>query len=100
MSTVLLVGLTAGLAILSLWSPEDMHDLLARPAVRFGLVGLSVVLSAYSVEKEVSLRRVSRRRAAGAACRTDRCGATGRARRARAVVAQRCVRHVRAEQLR
>ncbi len=60
MSTVLLVGLTAGLAILSLWSPEDMHDLLARPAVRFGLVGMSLVLSAYSVEKEVSLRRVSR----------------------------------------
>jgi diguanylate cyclase (GGDEF)-like protein len=60
LSSVLLVGTTAGLAILSMWSPQDLHDLLSRPVVRFGLLGLAVVLSAYTVEKEHSLRRVSR----------------------------------------
>ena len=60
MSTVLLVGLTLGLVLLSMWSPEDMHRLLVRPGVRFGVLGLAVVLSAYSVEKELNLRRVSR----------------------------------------
>ena len=60
LSTVLLVGLTLSLAILSMWSPDDMHDLLVRPYVRFGVVGLAIVLSAYSVEKELNLRRLSR----------------------------------------
>jgi diguanylate cyclase (GGDEF)-like protein len=60
MSTVLLVGLTLGLAILSMWSPEDMHRLLVRPYVRYGILALAVVLSAYSVEKELNLRRLSR----------------------------------------
>jgi diguanylate cyclase (GGDEF)-like protein len=60
MSTVLLVGLTLGLALLSLWSPDDLHQLLVRPGVRFGVVGFAVGLSAYSVEKERNLRRVSR----------------------------------------
>ncbi len=59
LSTVLLVGMTVGLALLSMWSPDDMHRLLARPSVRYGAVGLALVLSAYSVEKERNLRRVS-----------------------------------------
>ena len=60
LSSFLLVGLTAGLAILSMWSPDDLHALLSQPVVRFGLLGLAVVISAYTVEKEHSLRRVSR----------------------------------------
>jgi diguanylate cyclase (GGDEF)-like protein len=60
MSTVLLVGLTLGLAVLSMWSPEDMHRLLVRPYVRYGVLALAAVLSAYSVEKELNLRRLSR----------------------------------------
>jgi diguanylate cyclase (GGDEF)-like protein len=60
MSTVLLVGLTLSLAMLSMWSPEDMHRLLVRPYVRYGVLALAVVLSAYSVEKEMNLRRLSR----------------------------------------
>lgn len=60
MSTVLLIGLTLGMVLLSMWSPADMHRLLIRPGVREGVVGLALVLSAYSVEKERSLRRVSR----------------------------------------
>ena len=59
-SSVLLIGLTAALAVLSMWSPADLHGLVSRPVVRFGLLGLAVVLSAYLVEKERSLRRVSR----------------------------------------
>lgn len=60
MSTVLLVGLTLGLVLLSMWSPEDMHRLLVNPVVRFGVLGLAVALSGYSVEKELNLRRLSR----------------------------------------
>lgn len=60
LSTVLLVGMTLGIALLSMWSPEDMHRLTARPEARFGLIGLAVVLSAYSIEKERNLRRISR----------------------------------------
>lgn len=60
MSTVLLVGLTLGLALLSLWSPDDLHRLLIRPYVRYGVIGMAIALSAYSVEKEINLRRVSR----------------------------------------
>jgi diguanylate cyclase (GGDEF)-like protein len=59
-STVLIVGLTAALAILSLWSGSDVHALLSRPAVRYGASGLAVALCAYLVEKEIALRRVSR----------------------------------------
>jgi diguanylate cyclase (GGDEF)-like protein len=59
-STGLLVALTAALGILSLWPADQIHDLLVRPVVRYGLFGLAVVVSAYSVEKELSLRRVSR----------------------------------------
>ncbi|MCW2544199.1 MAG: hypothetical protein JWM40_1751 [Frankiales bacterium] len=59
-STALLIALTAALGILSLYPAKDVHDLLSQPAVRYGLFGLAVILSAYSVEKEMSLRRVSR----------------------------------------
>ena len=43
-----------------MWSPEDLHALLTRPVVRFGLLGLALGLSAYTIEKERHLRRVSR----------------------------------------
>ncbi len=59
-STGLLIALTIALGILSLWPAEDIRALLVRPAVRYGLFGLAVVVSAYSVEKEFSLRRLSR----------------------------------------
>lgn len=59
-STGLLIALCVALGILSLWPADDIHDLVRRPAVRYGLFGLAVVISAYSVEKEMSLRRVSR----------------------------------------
>lgn len=59
-STIALVGLTASVAVLSLWSPSSLHHLLAEPIVRAGSVSLSVVVSGYLVEKEVSLRRVAR----------------------------------------
>jgi diguanylate cyclase (GGDEF)-like protein len=60
LSSLLLVGIPAGLAGLSMWSPDDLHALLQMPVVRFGLLGMAVALSAYLVEKEHSLRRVSR----------------------------------------
>jgi diguanylate cyclase (GGDEF)-like protein len=60
LSSLLLVGLTVVLAVLSMWTPEDLHDLLTRPVVRFGVLAVAVVISAYLVEKEFSLRRVSR----------------------------------------
>ena len=59
-STGLLIALCAALGILSLWPANDIRDLVRRPEVRYGLFGLAVVVSAYSVEKEMSLRRVSR----------------------------------------
>ena len=59
-STGLLVALCVALGILSLWPADDIHDLVRRPVVRYGLFGLAVIVSAYSVEKEMSLRRVSR----------------------------------------
>ena len=60
LSTILMVGLTLGTALLSMWSPADLHGLMSQPVVRFGVVGMALVLSAYSIEKERSLRRVSR----------------------------------------
>ena len=60
MSTILLVGLTAALGLLTMWSPDDMHALLIKPGVRFGVVGLALAMSLYSVEKERSLRRIAR----------------------------------------
>lgn len=59
LSTGLLIALTVALGILSLWPADDIRDLLRQPAVRYGLFGLAVVVSAYSVEKELSLRRLS-----------------------------------------
>jgi diguanylate cyclase (GGDEF)-like protein len=59
-SCALLVGLTCALTVLTLWSPEDLHALLGLPVVRFGVLALALAVSAYLVEKEHSLRRVSR----------------------------------------
>ena len=59
LSTALLLVLTSALGFLSLYPAEDLHELISRPVVRYGLFGLAVVVTAYSVEKELSLRRVS-----------------------------------------
>jgi diguanylate cyclase (GGDEF)-like protein len=60
LSTALLVGLTIALGLLSMWSPSSMYALLVRPGVRFGVVGLAIGVSLYSIEKERGLRRISR----------------------------------------
>jgi diguanylate cyclase (GGDEF)-like protein len=60
LSTALLLVLTASLGLLSLYPAKDLHELISRPVVRYGLFGLAVIVTAYSVEKELSLRRVSR----------------------------------------
>ncbi|HWH27968.1 MAG TPA: sensor domain-containing diguanylate cyclase [Mycobacteriales bacterium] len=59
-SSVLLIGMTGAFAVVSMWSPEDLSELVKLPVVRFGVLGVAVALSAYLVEKEYSLRRVSR----------------------------------------
>ena len=59
MSTLLLLGVTGGMVALTMWSPEDMHSTLKHPIARFAMLALPVALSGYTVEKELSLRRVS-----------------------------------------
>ena len=60
LSTGLLLALTAALGVLSLWPAEDIQALLERPGIRYGLFLLALVVTAYSIEKEMSLRRVSK----------------------------------------
>ena len=60
MSSILLIGMTGAFAVVSMWSPEELSELVKLPVVRFGVLGVAVALSAYLVEKEYSLRRVSR----------------------------------------
>lgn len=59
MSTLLLMGVMGAMVILTLWDPEDMSQALRHPVTRFAMLGLPVVLSGYTIEKELSLRRVS-----------------------------------------
>ena len=59
MSTLLLVGVMGALVILTMWDPEDMSQALRHPVARFAMLGLPVALSGYTIEKEMSLRRVS-----------------------------------------
>src|SRR3954467_15721033 len=51
-STVLLVGSTGALALLTMLSPDEMHAVLLMPGVRYGAVGLALAMSVYSIEKE------------------------------------------------
>ena len=59
LSTLLLLGVTGAMVALTMWSPEDMHAVLRHPVARFAMLALPVALSGYTVEKELSLRRVS-----------------------------------------
>ncbi|HET6818742.1 MAG TPA: sensor domain-containing diguanylate cyclase [Mycobacteriales bacterium] len=60
-STIVIVGLTASLIVLSLWQPIDIQHWLRLPVVRFGGTAFTVVVCGYLVEKEVALRRLSHR---------------------------------------
>lgn len=60
MSTLLLMGVMTAMVTLTMWSPEDMSDALRHPVSRFAMLALPVALSGYTIEKELSLRRVSR----------------------------------------
>lgn len=59
MSTLLLMGVMAAMVALTMWDPEDMSATLRHPIARFAMLGLPVALSGYTIEKEMSLRRVS-----------------------------------------
>ncbi len=59
MSTLLLMGVMAAMVALTTWDPEDMSATLRHPIARFAMLGLPVALSGYTIEKELSLRRVS-----------------------------------------
>ena len=59
MSTLLLMGVMGAMVILTMWDPQDMSHALRHPVARFAMLGLPVVLSGYTIEKELSLRRVS-----------------------------------------
>jgi diguanylate cyclase (GGDEF)-like protein len=60
-STMMIVGLTLAVALLSLWHSEAQHELLRHDPVRYGLTVFAVVICGYLIEKEISLRRVSHR---------------------------------------
>jgi len=60
LSALLLVSVAVGVAFLSMW-PNAPRSWLVRPTVlRFAIVCLSVAFSAYAIEKEFHLRRLSR----------------------------------------
>jgi diguanylate cyclase (GGDEF)-like protein len=59
MSTLLLVGVMGAVVLFTTWDPERMADVLRDPITRFGMLAVPVALSGYTIEKEMSLRRVS-----------------------------------------
>jgi diguanylate cyclase (GGDEF)-like protein len=59
MSTLLLMGVMGAMVILTMWDPDDMASVLRHPVARFGMLAVPVALSGYTIEKELSLRRVS-----------------------------------------
>jgi diguanylate cyclase (GGDEF)-like protein len=59
MSTLLLMGVMVAMVALTMWDPQDMSQTLRHPVTRFAMLGLPVALSGYTIEKELSLRRVS-----------------------------------------
>ncbi len=59
MSTLMLMGVMGAIVLFTSWDPEKMADVLRDPVTRFGMLAVPVVLSGYTIEKEMSLRRVS-----------------------------------------
>ena len=59
-STLLLLGVMGAMVALTMWEPEDMSAALRHPIARFAMLALPVALSGYTIEKEMSLRRVSK----------------------------------------
>lgn len=59
-TTILLIGVSIGVAVLS-WLPAGSRTFLLSPrALRWGIVLLSISFSAYAIEKELHLRRLAR----------------------------------------
>lgn len=58
-AVVSLVGVTSSVVLLSLWSSRELHRVLGAPLTRVGAVLFAVAVSAYLVEKEASLGRLS-----------------------------------------
>ncbi|MGZ4125161.1 MAG: GAF domain-containing sensor histidine kinase [Actinomycetota bacterium] len=59
-TTILLIGVSLGVAVLS-WLPAGSRAFLLSPrALRWGIVLLSIAFSAYAIEKELHLRRLAR----------------------------------------
>jgi signal transduction histidine kinase len=59
LTTILLVTISAGLALLSI-APRSSSRWLTPAALRWGIVLLSMAFCAYAIEKELHLRRLSR----------------------------------------
>jgi two-component system sensor histidine kinase KdpD len=60
LTTVLLIGVSLGVAVLS-WLPAGSSTFVLSPrALRVGIVLLSCAFSAYAIEKELHLRRLAR----------------------------------------
>jgi signal transduction histidine kinase len=58
-TTILLVAISAGLALLS-WLPAPDGSWLSPKGLRWGVVILSIAFCAYAIEKELHLRRLAR----------------------------------------
>ena len=59
MSTLLLMGVMGAMVLFTAWDPEEMSSVLRHPVARFAMLAVPVALSGYTIEKEMSLRRVS-----------------------------------------
>lgn len=59
MSTLLLMGVMGAMVLFTTWDPEEMSSVLRHPVARFAMLAVPVALSGYTIEKEMSLRRVS-----------------------------------------
>jgi two-component system sensor histidine kinase KdpD len=59
-TTILLIGVSGGVAVLS-WLPSASRTFVLSPrGLRIGIVLLSIAFSAYAIEKELHLRRLAR----------------------------------------
>jgi two-component system sensor histidine kinase KdpD len=59
LTTVLLVSVSAGIAMLSIW-PNAPRSWLTPAALRWGVILLSLAFCSYAIEKELHLRRLAR----------------------------------------
>src|SRR5438093_7071533 len=59
LTTVLLVSVSAGIAMLSIW-PNAPRTWLTPAALRWGVILLSLAFCSYAIEKELHLRRLAR----------------------------------------